>query len=360
MTVISEIQLMTRALELARKGKARTLPNPMVGAVLFKNGIVIAEGFHCGPGHPHAETDAIRKAGKAARGATLYVNLEPCCHTGRTGPCTDEIKKAGIKRVVYAAKDPNPLVNGKGARKLRQLGIEVANGLMSKEAARLNDVYFGLVKNNRPFVTLKIAQSLDGRIATSSGDSRWISGKEARKFVHQIRNEVDAVLVGAGTVRKDNPKLTTRLVKGKNPYRIIVTDSMNLPKNSHLLNDNKDRKTIVATSGKPMTCHGLTYWNTKGNDLGKIDIKDVLSKARAFGINSILIEGGAEMATSFLKEKFVDKLILITAPIVIGQGKEAVGDLGIDKLDKALTFNDSYRIKMGHDEVFIGYPDWSK
>ncbi|MGH8016069.1 MAG: bifunctional diaminohydroxyphosphoribosylaminopyrimidine deaminase/5-amino-6-(5-phosphoribosylamino)uracil reductase RibD, partial [Candidatus Zixiibacteriota bacterium] len=178
MAAYSATDLMTRALELARKGKGRTLPNPMVGAILFKNGRIVGQGYHQCPGRPHAEVEAIEDSGRNAKGATMYVNLEPCCHVGKTGPCTEKIKNAGIKKVVYAVADPNPLVNGKGARTLRKAGIEATNGLMSREAARLNEIYFTLVEKQRPFVILKIAQSLDGKIATSSGNSRWISGQE--------------------------------------------------------------------------------------------------------------------------------------------------------------------------------------
>jgi len=362
---LNDIELMTRALRLAEKGRGKTLPNPMVGAVLFKNGKVVGEGYHKGPGSPHAEVEAIKKAGKSARGATMYVTLEPCCHAGRTGPCTESIKEAGIKKVIYAITDNNPLVNGKGARTLRQAGIQVSNGLMSKEAVRLNDVYFGIVEKQSPFVTLKIAQSLDGRIATNSGDSKWISCKVSRKYVHGLRADSDAVLVGSGTLKKDNPHLTTRLVKGKNPYRIIVSSDLNFPKGSHLIESNKDYRTIVATTdvaltNQASTNNGLTYWKVAANSDHRVDLKDLLEKAWEFGIKAILIEGGAQMASSFLKEKLIDKFIIITAPMVLGKGVDAIGDLNINKVSQAITFRDSYRFQSGPDEVFVGYPNWSK
>ncbi len=364
MAGLTDIELMTRALKLAEKGQGVTLPNPMVGTVLFKNDKVVGEGYHKGPGSLHAEIEAIRKAGYRTTGATMYVTLEPCCHVGRTGPCTESIIEAGIKKVVYAITDTNPLVNGKGARALRKAGIQVSNGLMSKEAARLNEVYFGLVENQRPFVTLKIAQSLDGRIATVAGDSKWISSVESRKLVHSLRAQSDAVLIGSGTFNKDNPRLTTRMTKGKNPYRIIVSSHLNFPEESHLIDNNNDHKTILATSAKSAAVdsrigNGLTYWDVASNHDMRVDLKDVLEKARQFGINSILVEGGAKIATSFLKEKLIDKFIIITAPIVIGKGIDSIGELSIDRISQAVRFRDSYRFKCGLDEVFVGYPDWS-
>ncbi len=358
---------MNRALNLAEKGRGKTLPNPMVGAVLVKNGKIVAEGYHKGPGQPHAEAAAIKKAGKKANGATLYVNLEPCCHFGRTGPCTNIIVKAGVKKVVYAVTDPNPQVNGRGAKTLRHAGVEVTNGLLSREAARLNDVYFGLTENKRPFVTLKIAQSLDGRIASSSGDSKWISSEDSRKYAHGLRAEADAVLVGSGTFKKDNPKLTTRLIRGKNPYRIIVSSGLSFPKNSHLIDDNADFKTIVATSEESLkensdiiNGNGPTYWCIRKDAEGRLDLRDLLDKAALFGINSILVEGGAQIAASFLKAKLVDKYVVVTAPVLIGQGVDAIGDLGIKRISQAVQFRDFYRFPSGADEIFVGYPKWSQ
>lgn len=365
MAAFTDIELMNRAMTLAQKGRGKTLPNPMVGAVIVKNGNVVGEGYHRGPGKPHAEVEAIKRAGRTSRGSTLYVNLEPCCHTGRTGPCTEAIAAAGIRKVIYAITDPYPPVNGKGAGELRKAGVEVSNGILSKEAARLNDVYFGLVKNQRPYVILKLAQSLDGRIATENGESKWISSEKSRKFVHELRAESDAVLIGAGTLRKDNPELTTRLVRGKNPYRIIVTGTMDLPEESYLIKQNNDLKTIIATcaerkTGKLNFSSKLTYWKVNKDSANRIDISDLLSKAKDFGLNSILVEGGAQIATSFLKAKLVDKLIFVTAPVIIGQGKDSIGELGISNISDAIKFKDFYRIDMEPDNILVGYPDWSK
>ncbi len=213
---------MKMALALAWKGQGKTSPNPMVGAVVVKSGEVVGRGYHHKAGQAHAEVLALRNAAERARGATLYVNLEPCCHFGRTRPCTDAIIEAGIKRVVYSIKDPNPVVNGCGARKLRAAGMEVTSGVGEKEATHLNEIYLKFISTGCPFVILKTAQSLDGRIATITGDSKWISGPEALKFAHRLRAECDAVAIGAGTVKADNPQLTVRLVKGRNPYRIII------------------------------------------------------------------------------------------------------------------------------------------
>lgn len=352
---------------MAAKGHGQTLPNPMVGAVLVKNGKVIAEGYHKGPGKPHAEIEAIRKAGKKSIGADMYVNLEPCCHIGKTGPCTDAIIKAGVKGVTYAATDANPLVNGKGATALRRAGIKVTNGLLSNEAARLNEAYFGIIENQRPYVTLKLAQSLDGRIATSTGDSKWISSERSRKFVHRLRADADAVLVGMETIRRDNPQLTNRMAKGKNPYRIIVTRGAGFPKKCQIIEQNEDLRTIIASTKEPAAqasssqeTRGATHWGINKNADGTMNIYDFLQKAKEFGLNSILVEGGARMATSFLKAKLVDKIIIIIAPIIIGKGIDSIGELGISCINKSIKFRDFYRFQIGQDHVFVGYPDWSK
>ncbi len=359
-------KMMSRALGLAEKGRGNTLPNPMVGAVIVKNGKVVGQGYHKGPGTAHAEVAAIKSAGARAKRATMYVTLEPCCHNGRTGPCTEEIKKAGISRLVYATGDLNPLVNGKGAGALRRAGLKVENGLLKKEATRLNEVYFSCLKNKRPFVTLKLAQSIDGRIATINGDSKWITGTAARKFAHQLRSDNESVLVGMGTVIADNPALTTRHLKGNNPYRIVLSDSLKFPCVCRLLDNNKDFKTIVATTvesaarlSKSKKSNEITFWEIKRSGKGKLSIADLLQKAYAFGISSMLIEGGAQIATSFLKAKLVDKIVLITAPILLGSGTDAIGDLHIKSINRAVTFSDSYRFVCGNDQVFVGYPDWS-
>jgi len=356
---------MTIALSLSERARGKTLPNPMVGAVITKNDKAVGQGYHKGPGSDHAEVAAIKSAGARTKGATIYVTLEPCCHTGRTGPCTEAIKAAGIKKIVYACKDLNPLVNGKGAGALRRAGLKVENDLMKYEAIRLNEVYFNIVEKKRPFVTLKIAQTIDGRIATMSGDSRWITGKDARTFVHKLRSENDAVLIGMGTVKADNPSLTTRHLKGNNPYRIVVTESLEFPKSCKLIVNNNDYKTIIATTKRSLSkyaknkkTNGLTFWEIKTSGKNKLNLDDILQKAYSFGIHSILVEGGSQIATSFLKAKLVDKLVVITAPLFLGSGLNSIGNLEIGAIKNAIKLKNHSRFQCGEDQIFVGYPDW--
>ncbi len=362
-TAEADLQYMRQALKLAEKGRGRTSPNPMVGAILVKGGSVVGRGYHRAVGRDHAEIVALKDAGRRARGSTMYVTLEPCCHTGRTGPCSQAIIEAGITRLFYAAKDPDPRVNGKSARLLRKAGIEVTSGLLRREARRLNDRYFGYVENGRPFVILKYAQSLDGRIATRTGDSKWISGRESLKLAHRLRSEVDAVVVGSGTVRTDDPALTVRLVKGNNPYRIVVSASMNLPVHSRLLKDNKDCRTILATTAaarekfaRRKRLPHLIFWDVGVNRNGGIDIEDLMRKAMDFGFQSLLVEGGAELATSFVKSGLVDKYVVITAPVILGKGVNAIGELNVRTVADGIYFDDYMVEKSGGDCVFVGYP----
>ena len=358
-------EFMQLALRLAEKARGKTLPNPMVGAVVVKNGRIAGRGYHKGPGNAHAEVAAIKSAGVKTKGATIYVTLEPCCHTGRTGPCTEAIIAAGIKKIVYACKDFSPLVNGKGAAALRRAGLKVENGLMKDEAIKLNEVYFNIVKKKRPFVTLKIAQTLDGRIATMSGDSKWITGKDARTYAHQLRSENEAVLVGMGTVKADNPSLTIRYLKGNNPYRIVVSESLEFPTSCKLIANNRDHKTIIATTKRSLAkysrnkkTNSLTFWEIKKSGKNRLNLSDILQKAYAFGIHSILVEGGSQMATSFLKAKLVDKLVVITAPLFLGSGLNSIGNLEIGAIKNAIKLKNYFRFQCGQDQVFVGYPDW--
>jgi diaminohydroxyphosphoribosylaminopyrimidine deaminase/5-amino-6-(5-phosphoribosylamino)uracil reductase len=360
------MQFMARALELAQHGRGWTSPNPMVGAVIVRNGRIIAEGFHRRKGGDHAEVIALRKAGPRAGGATVYVNLEPCCHTGCTGPCTEALINAGVARVVYASLDPNPLVSGKGDRRLRRAGIKVERGLLRKEAEKLNEAYYAFHRKGRPFVTLKLAQTIDGRIATITGDSQWISSPGSLKLAHQLRAENDAVMVGAGTIRADNPALTVRLVKGKNPYRIVVVGRGPFPVGCQLAKRNTDSRTIVAAtpdvveklSRRARAC-GLTFWEVRPERSGRLDPADLMKKAAAFGLQSILVEGGSALCTSLLKAQVVDKIVLVIAPRIIGEGKPSIGDLGIRKLVEAVQLESATLRQVGPDMVVIGYPKYS-
>ncbi len=350
--------MMAKALRLARRGEGRTSPNPMVGAVVFNRDGVIATGFHDKAGNPHAEIIALRKAGDRARGASLAVNLEPCCHFGRTGPCTEAIVKAGIAEVIYAIDDPFNQVCGKGAQYLLRHGVTVISGVMAAEAERLNEVYLTFIRTGRPFVVLKTAQSLDGRIATKTGESRWISCPEALAFAHRLRARYDAVAVGAGTVRVDNPQLTVRLVKGRNPWRIVVTSSDTLRPDLGLFVHNDDKQTIVATPREVIATgvySSVTTWPVRKGPNG-VDLKSLLEQAAKREVTSLLFEGGGQLATALLREGLVDKYYLVIAPMVIGRGKEAVGDLGIATLAKALRFEKYGFRKIGTDTLFWGYP----
>jgi diaminohydroxyphosphoribosylaminopyrimidine deaminase/5-amino-6-(5-phosphoribosylamino)uracil reductase len=364
MTETADTAYMLRALNLAEKGKGKTSPNPMVGAVIVKSGEIVGEAYHRCVGKDHAERAAIKKAGSQTKGATLFVNLEPCCHVGRTGPCTEAIIKAGIGKVVFSVRDPDPRVNGKGARILKKAGVTVRSGLLKKQALQLNESYFCYHKNKRPFVTLKMAQTLDGRIATIAGESKWLSGPQSLKLAHRLRAEVDAVVVGMGTVRKDNPALTVRLVKGKNPYRVVLSQSLNFPHRCKLLDNNNDYKTIIATNGEAIERfsrtkrgrHNLIYWSLRTDSDGLLDLHDFITKAGEFGFHSLLVEGGSSLATSFLKAGLVDKYMIVMAPLVLGSGVSAVSDLHVRRLDDAVSF-DRYSFQAsGTDKVFVGYP----
>ncbi|RKX18371.1 MAG: bifunctional diaminohydroxyphosphoribosylaminopyrimidine deaminase/5-amino-6-(5-phosphoribosylamino)uracil reductase RibD [Candidatus Zixiibacteriota bacterium] len=348
------------ALKLAEKARGKTSPNPMVGAVVVKNNRIVGQGYHKKAGTAHAEKIALNQACNLAKDSILYVTLEPCCHVGRTDPCTGAIIRAGVKKVVYSIKDPNPIVNGCGIRCLKKAGIEVTGNVMAKQARRLNEVYLKYITTGRPFVVLKMAQSIDGRIATSTGHSQWISGQASLKFAHRLRSYYDAVVIGAGTVKADNPNLTVRLTKGNNPYRIILSQNPEFAKNINLFKHNNDCKTIVATSAGPadkLKIKNLTVWKIEKNrgNKNRLSLTDFLDKAGRFGITSILVEGGSGLATSFIREHLVDKFHFIMAPMIIGGGLDAISDLGIRHLDKALRFKEYEVEKIGEDCLFTGY-----
>ena len=356
---------MRRALELAAKAAGRTSPNPMVGAVIVKNGRVIAEGYHKKAGRPHGEIEALRKAGKRARGAQLFVNLEPCCHQGRTPPCTEAIIESGIKEVFVGVRDPNPLIAGKGIRRLKRAGIEVHGGLLKEECRQLNEVFVKYIETGMPFVTLNSALSLDGKIATSTGESQWITGPEARERVHRMRDQVDAILVGAGTVFKDNPRLTTRLKKGKgsNPARVILDVRAEIPLKSKVFRQARRERVIYVTArgasvfrtNKLHKAGVHTYLLPERN--GHIQLKKLIKLLGQSGITSILVEGGGGLNASALKERIVDKVVLFLAPLIIG-GESApgvVGGGGIKSLKQALNIKGLTVTPVGADWMVEGY-----
>ena len=322
-----------KALALAAKGRGRTSPNPMVGAVIVKHNKVIAQGYHKKAGTAHAEIVALKKAGADAKDATLYVSLEPCCHTGKkTPPCTNAIITAGIKHVVIAMKDPNPKVSGKGITALRKAGITVRSGIMKTEAEKLNETFSKYITTREPFVLLKIAQSLDGKIATAKGESKWITGAFARKYVHKLRNDYDGLLIGSGTLLKDNPSLDCRARGGVDPFRIIVDTSLKTPLNSKALKFT-DNKTIIATTKKADTgkiikleALGVSVLILK-EKAGQVDLRHLMKELGRLNITSVMIEGGSSIAASALSCGIVDKVMFFIAPKIIG-GADSISSIG--------------------------------
>jgi diaminohydroxyphosphoribosylaminopyrimidine deaminase/5-amino-6-(5-phosphoribosylamino)uracil reductase len=348
---------MKRALQLARRGMGEVSPNPMVGAVIVRSDKIIAEGYHRTFGGDHAERDALTRASTKARGATIYVNLEPCCHWGKTPPCVDALIEQGIKRAVIGTLDPYPLVNGRGVQILQDHGIEVVQGVLEDEARALNEVYFYYTRTGRPFITVKYAQSLDGRIATSRGDSRWISSEASRRFAHRLRAQHDAIMVGIGTVWADNPQLTVRSVKGRNPLRIVLDSRLRIPLNAQVLQG--EAKTLIVTTD----AHAIKKVHTiqkEGKEVllvqrdtkGWVNLQSLMQVLAERGISSILVEGGGEVITSLLKGGLVNRLVVITAPLIVGKGIAGIGELGITELNQAIRPS-SYKVsRVGEDVIF--------
>jgi diaminohydroxyphosphoribosylaminopyrimidine deaminase/5-amino-6-(5-phosphoribosylamino)uracil reductase len=352
---------MRRCFELAAKGKGKVNPNPMVGCVIVKNGIVVAEGFHGWFGGPHAEISALRRAGKSARGATLFVNLEPCAHHGKTPPCVDAIIKAGVRRVVAASADPNPLVSGKGAARLRRAGVEVRLGLLRREAERLNEQFFTFMRERIPFVGIKIAQTLDGRIADATGRSKWITSDEARAEAHRIRSTYDAILVGANTIVKDNPELTVRLVKGRNPLRVIVDGRLNVSTRSRVFNT-PGAKTIVftslrAVSSKRRKVSMLVQRRVPVLALGRstrLNAAGMLHTLAALGISSVLVEGGSATVSDFVGAKLARRIHCFIAPKLLGGGLSSLNLLPQLELPVSISVHDLQWKKLGSDLLVEG------
>ncbi|MBF0223989.1 MAG: bifunctional diaminohydroxyphosphoribosylaminopyrimidine deaminase/5-amino-6-(5-phosphoribosylamino)uracil reductase RibD [Desulfobacterales bacterium] len=340
---------MKMAISLARQGYGFTSPNPMVGAVIVKDNKVVGKGFHLARGLPHAEVNAINDAGNLANGSTLYVTLEPCNHFGRTPPCVQKIIDSGIVRVVIANKDPNPNVKGNGSKVLAGKNINVTMGVCKDEAAKLNEVFFKYIQTKQPFVILKCASTLDGRIASRTGDSKWISSEKSREFVHWLRHSLDAIMVGIGTVKTDNPFLTTRIkhFNGKNPIRIVLDTNLSIDINSNVLNIDANLKTIIV-AGNNASDDKAALIEKKGAkvikmpcDKGFIDIKSLMEKLGSLEITSLLIEGGSSVISSSLKSGVVDKVIICYAPKILG------GDDGVPicRGEGAMVINDAIKLK---------------
>lgn len=360
---------MAIALRLAAKAAGRTSPNPMVGAVVVKNGRVIARGWHEKAGEPHAEAIALAKAGKAAKGATLYVTLEPCSHTNkRTPPCTPLVIKSGVKRVVIAMIDPNPKVSGGGIKAIRKAGIEAVTGVLGPEARILNEAFIKHVSKKVPFVTLKVAQTLDGRIATAKGESKWITGEKEREEGHRLRDRNDAILVGINTVLKDDPALTARIPMGRDPIRVIVDSRLRIPLAAKVLTQRSSARTVVATlAGAPTTkvnrvrAAGAEVLFVK-SEKGRVSLRDLMRKLGRMGIMSVLIEGGAEINASALKAGVVDKIFAVIAPTLM-TGRDSLCSIGGKspaKLAQAIQFSEAEVDTVGDDLMVEGYIEKKK
>jgi diaminohydroxyphosphoribosylaminopyrimidine deaminase/5-amino-6-(5-phosphoribosylamino)uracil reductase len=356
---------MSEALDLAAQARGRTSPNPMVGAVVVRAGQVVGRGYHHRAGEPHAEILALREAGERARGATLIVNLEPCSHIGRTPPCAPAVIEAGIADVIVAMEDPNPLVAGSGLRLLREHGIAVQVGLMEAEARRLNEAFVKRVTAGLPFVELKVAMTLDGKIATSGGRSRWISGEAARAWVHQRRDQADAVLVGANTVRVDNPQLTVRPAPadGRQPLRCVVTSSGELPAEANLLTDGAARSVVFQAAGGgeetdvPLAQDGMVSRVEVPTGEDGIDLRAVMRHLAESGINDVLVEGGAQLNAGLLRAGLVDRVSAFVAPKLFGgSGPGAFGELRVYDPAKAIQLEDLSVERIGADWLFRGRP----
>ena len=330
----SDSDYMRMALDLAQQAEGRTSPNPLVGAVVVRDGQVVGRGYHTRAGAPHAETAALQDAGEAARGATLYVNLEPCCHHGCTGPCTEALLEAGVSRVVAAMGDPNPLVCGGGFQCLRAAGVEVTVGVLEAEARELNEVFLKYITTKRPFVVAKAAMSLDGKIATATGQSQWITGDAARAYGHQLRNRYDAILVGRGTVLADNPSLTTRLADGagRDAVRVILDSGANISPEARVLNLDSPAPTIIAATTRAES-RKLTLLERAGarvlitNDGPRVELFALMRKLGEMSITSVLLEGGAAVHAAAFEARLVDKVFWFIAPRIIG-GANAPGPVG--------------------------------
>ncbi len=359
---------MRRALELAEQGAGRTNPNPMVGCVVVKDGRIISEGYHEAYGGFHAERSALLNCGEDPSGADLYVTLEPCCHTGKTPPCTDIIIEKGIGRVFVGSLDPNPLVDGKGIRTLEEAGIFVETGILEEECRRLNEVFYHYITTGRPFVVMKYAMSLDGKIACATGDSRWVTGEAARAHVHGLRSRYMGIMAGIGTVLTDDPILTCRIPGGVDPTRIICDSRLRIPGDSRIVKSAREVPTIVACSREAyeserakdkialLTESGIEIIPTdEGFGVNLISLTEELGRR---GIDSVLLEGGGTLNSSALRDGIVDKVYAYISNKLIG-GVDAptpIGGIGADRMAEAVQLRDTEILTMEEDICICGYP----
>lgn len=358
---------MREALFLAEKGRRCVHPNPMVGAVVVKDGTIVGKGYHQRFGGPHAEVFAIKRAGALCAGSTLFVTLEPCSTTGKTPPCVDLIVRSGIKKVVVGAVDPNPRHQGRGIRKLRRHGITVVPGVCRALVAKQNETFFAFMKTGRPFVTVKLAMSLDGKIATRTGDSRWISCDASRQHVHQLRAEHDAVMVGVNTCVIDNARLTVRGITGrwKEPVKVVIDPCLRLSSQAILFQENAPENIILIASQQRCSVRKIRMFERKGvrvcmirENKGHLRMAEILTVLAEHGVSSVFVEGGSTVVGHFFDEKLVDKVHFFYAPLIIGgtHSIAGVGGKGCDTVKGAVHFRDMKCVQMGVDQWFSGYP----
>ena len=352
--------MMARAIALARRGEGRVEPNPMVGCVIALGGRIVGEGFHKRFGGAHAEIVALRSCNVSTLGATVYVSLEPCAHFGKTPPCSDSLIEAGVDRVVVAMRDPNPRVRGRGLKALRQAGITVQTGLMRREAAQVLAPYRTCIKRNRPYVIAKWAQSLDGKLATANGDSRWISGVVSRRIVHRLRARVDAIMVGSGTVLADDPLLTAREVPlRRRALRVVLDGRLRVPRQCQLVDTSADVRTVILTTSARARGSKADGLRRRGIEViacragkGHVDLADALAKLAGLGVTNLLVEGGATILTSLFDAGFIDEAYVFTAPLLIGgwDAPSALRGKGATTIALAATAT-SMRIRRCGDDV---------
>lgn len=356
--VNADEKYMRLAISLAERAAGMTSPNPIVGAVVVKSGRIVGKGYHKRCGLPHAEINALKEAGVRARGATIYVTLEPCNHFGRTPPCTDAIIGSGIKRVVIGSPDPNPVNNGSGIKRLRKKGIKVDTGVLRKDAMDINKPFVKFITKKLPYITVKVAQSLDGKIATKTGDSRWISSEGSRRFVHSLRAVSDAVMAGIGTVIKDDPLLTVRSFPAKrHPVRIVVDSDLSISPRAKILLDAEDKPVVIAVKksiskkkAAKITRPGVRLLMVS-TDKNGLDLNDLMRKLAGMNISNILVEGGGNLIAGLFEKGLVDRCLFFTAPIIIG-GRNAVtsveGD-GVKTIRNAIRLKNMKSINMAGD-----------
>jgi len=361
---LDDAYYMRLALELAAKARGQTGINPVVGCVIVKDGRIVGLGSHLRRGEAHAEVHALRMAGGEARGATVYVTLEPCSHYGRTPPCADRLIEAGVARVVAAATDPNPKVSGTGLTKLRAAGIETATGVLEAESRKLNEAFEKYIRTGLPFVTLKAGATMDGRLSAGSGDSRWVTGEAAREAVHMLRHRHDAIMIGAGTAIRDDPSLTTRTpVPGLNPVRIVVDSRLRLPQHLKLFTDGHAPTIVLAAADadagrrRALEAAGVEVIGCEAAE-GSIDLRDAMRKLGEREIGSVLLEGGGRLNGAMLAAGLVDKVAVFYAPKIVGSGGTPLFDRPVaERMAEAIRLDRIEVERYGDDWCVTGYPE---